>query len=143
MEMKNGTLSTLECWRAMLRRQPLLPAPMCGISDHAFRAVCRLHAGELAYTQMVSSESLSRGDPKTIAILDLHADKPESRYMCGTTDAGELAQEAGAKKLVLVHNTFIGGHGPMERAIADVAKVYDGEIIMGEELMDVPLEERV
>jgi len=70
------------------------------------------------------------------------ADKPESRYMCGTTDAGELAQEAGAKKLVLVHNTFIGGHGPMERAIADVAKVYDGEIIMGEELMDVPLGDR-
>ena len=67
------------------------------------------------------------------------ADTPESEYMCGTTGAGQLAQEAGAKKLVLVHNTRIGHHGPMERAIADVAKVYDGEIIMGEELTEVPL----
>ena len=67
------------------------------------------------------------------------ADKPEGEYMCGTTGAGKLAQEAGAKKLVLVHNTRIGQHGPMEQAIADVAKVYDGEIIMGEELTEIPL----
>ena len=71
------------------------------------------------------------------------ADKAESEYMCGTTGAGELAQQAGAKKLVLVHNLSIGDHGPMERAIADVAKVYDGEIIMGEELTYVPLGDRV
>ena len=66
-------------------------------------------------------------------------DKPEGQYMCGTTGAAELAQEAGAKKLVLVHNTFIGSHGRMEAAVADIAKAYDGEIIMGEELMEVPL----
>ena len=66
-------------------------------------------------------------------------DKPEGRYMCGTTGAGKLAQQAGAKKLVLVHNSSIGAHGPMERAVADVASVYDGEIVMGEELMEVPL----
>ena len=65
--------------------------------------------------------------------------KEESNYMAGTRGAGKLAQEAGAKKLVLVHNTHIGDHGAMERAIADVARVYDGEIIMGAELMDVPL----
>ena len=68
-------------------------------------------------------------------------DMEESNYMCGTTGAAELAQEAGAKKLVLVHNTRIGDHGVMERAIADVARVYDGEIIMGEELMEVPMGE--
>ena len=64
---------------------------------------------------------------------------PEGEYMCGTTGAGRLAQEAGAKKLVLVHNTAIGAHGRMERAIGEVSSVYDGEIIMGEELMEVPL----
>ena len=66
-------------------------------------------------------------------------DSAEARYMCGTIGAGELAQQVGAKKLVLVHNTRFGEHGPMERAIADVARVYDGEIVMGEELMEVPL----
>jgi ribonuclease BN (tRNA processing enzyme) len=74
-----------------------------------------------------------------VEIQEKIAGKPEGEYMCGTTGAGELAQKAGAKKLVLVHNTRIGQHGPMERAIADVAKVYDGEIIMGEELTEVPL----
>jgi len=63
----------------------------------------------------------------------------ETNYMCGTTGAAELAQNAGVKKLILVHNTHIGDHGVMERAIADVARVYDGEIVMGEELMEVPI----
>ena len=74
-----------------------------------------------------------------VGIQEEIKDRPESLYMCGTTGAGELAREAGVKKLVLVHNNRIGEHGPMERAIADVAKVYDGDIIMGEELMELPL----
>ena len=74
-----------------------------------------------------------------IGIEEEIENKEESNYMAGTNGAGKLAQEAGAKKLVLVHNTHIGDHGAMERAIADVARVYDGEIIMGAELMDVPL----
>ncbi len=66
-------------------------------------------------------------------------DTAEATYMCGTTGAGELAQQVGARKLVLVHNTRFADPGDMERGIADVARVYDGEIIMGEELMEVPL----
>ena len=62
-----------------------------------------------------------------------------AKYMSGTTQAGKLAQEASAKRLILVHNRGIGDHGPMERAIADVAKVYDGEIIMGEEMLEMEL----
>jgi len=62
-----------------------------------------------------------------------------AKYMSGTTQAGKLAQEASAKRLILVHNRGIGSHGPMERAIADVAKVYDGEIIMGEEMLEMEL----
>ena len=38
--------------------------------------------------------------------------KPEAEYMCGTTGAAELAQEAGAKKLVMVHNLFIAATAP-------------------------------
>ena len=64
---------------------------------------------------------------------------PEGEYMCGTTGAAQLAQETGARKLVLVHNTRIAEHGRMERVIADVARVYEGEIVMGEELMEVPV----
>jgi ribonuclease BN (tRNA processing enzyme) len=59
--------------------------------------------------------------------------------MCGTTGAGKLAQEAGAKKLVIVHNSSIGARGRAERAIAEIASVYDGEIVFGEEVMEEPL----
>ena len=67
------------------------------------------------------------------------SDRPEKKYMAGTVGVGSLAQETGAGKLVLVHNRGIAGHGRMERAVADVASVYEGEIIFGEELMEVPL----
>lgn len=94
----------------------------------------------------LSVEKLSRGADVVVfvcvGIQDEISDKPESLYMCGTTDAGKLAQRAEAKKLVLVHNLFIGDHGPMERAVSDIAKVYDGQIIVGEEMMDVPLDPR-
>ena len=90
-----------------------------------------------------SVAELAKGaDVMVIVCVGLQAEidgSPEAEYMCGTTGAGEMAQAAGVRKLVLVHNTGIGEHGPMERAIADVASVYDGEIIMGEELMEVPL----
>jgi nifR3 family TIM-barrel protein len=58
-------------YRQMLQRQPVLPAPMCGISDYAFRSMCRLMGAEITYTQMVSAEALWRGDRKTLDILDL------------------------------------------------------------------------
>ena len=49
----------------------MLPAPMCGISDFAFRDLCREFGGPLAYTQMVSCEGLARDHEKTLDILDL------------------------------------------------------------------------
>ena len=86
---------------------------------------------------------LAKGaDVLVFVCVDLQAEidgRPEAEYMCGSTGAGELAQAAGVKKLVLVHNTGIEAHGRMERAIADIASVYDGEIVFGAELMEVPL----
>ncbi len=57
-----------------------------------------------------------------------------SEGICGTVEAGKLAQEAGVKKLVLVHSTpELCRPGDMEHGIADVAKVYDGEIVFADE----------
>ena len=54
----------------------------------------------------------------------------------GTVEAAKLAQEAGVKKLVLVHiGPGLAGHGDMEKGIADVKAIYDGEVIFAEELM--------
>ena len=56
--------------------------------------------------------------------------------ICGTVDAAEMAQEAGVKKLVLVHvGPELAKHGDMEKGIGDVRRVYDGEVVFAEELM--------
>ena len=56
--------------------------------------------------------------------------------ICGTTEAAQLAKEAGVKKLVLVHTgPALSRHGDMEKGIGDVKKIYDGEVIFAEELM--------
>ena len=65
---------------------------------------------------------------------------PEAEYMCGSTAAGQLAQDAGAKRMVLVHQADpLNLPGGMERCISDISKVYDGEVVWGEELMAVDL----
>ena len=62
----------------------------------------------------------------------------ESGGQCGTTGAAQMAQEAGVKKLVLVHvGPHLSGHGPMEKGIGDIRRIYDGEIIFSEELMKI------
>jgi ribonuclease BN (tRNA processing enzyme) len=63
----------------------------------------------------------------------------EERGMCGTVDAALMAQEAGVKKLVLVHiGPSLARHGDMEKGLGDIAKVYDGEVVFAEELMSFP-----
>jgi ribonuclease Z len=60
----------------------------------------------------------------------------EASFQCGTTGAAKMAQEAGVKKLVLVHiGPHLSGHGVMEKGIGDVRNLYDGELLFSEELM--------
>jgi nifR3 family TIM-barrel protein len=62
--------------RELFQRQPVLNAPMCGISDYPFREICRRMGAELTYTQMVSAEGLTRSDAKSLVILDLQEGEP-------------------------------------------------------------------
>ena len=60
----------------------------------------------------------------------------EGAGQCGTTGAARMAQEAGVKKLVLVHvGPHLSSHGPMEKGIGDVRRIYDGEVLFSDELM--------
>jgi ribonuclease Z len=64
----------------------------------------------------------------------------ENVGQCGTIDAAEMARDAGVKKLVLVHvGPHLASHGPMEKGIGDVRRVFDGDIIFAEELMTLRL----
>jgi ribonuclease BN (tRNA processing enzyme) len=64
----------------------------------------------------------------------------EAMGMGGTLDAANLAREAGAKRLVLSHTgAQLSQPGSREKSIADIARVYAGDIVFGEELMSLDL----
>lgn len=54
---------------AFAARGNLFLAPVAGYSDAAYRAVCRAEGADLCYTEMVSSEALTRGHEKTESLL--------------------------------------------------------------------------
>lgn len=49
----------------------LLLAPMAGVSDEAFRTLCRERGADLTYTEMVSAKGLSYANEKTRHLLHL------------------------------------------------------------------------
>jgi ribonuclease BN (tRNA processing enzyme) len=67
---------------------------------------------------------------------------PEYRRMCGNhIDVAHVAREAGVKMVVLTHKLEqIEQPGVHERMIREMSAIYDGDIIWGIDLMDVPLD---
>ena len=51
-------------------------APMAGITDSAFRLICRRFGAALVYSEMISAEALSRGHSKTLKMISF---RPEER----------------------------------------------------------------
>ena len=49
----------------------VLLAPMAGVTDVAFRALCREQGADMAFTEMVSAKGLSYANEKTRHLLDL------------------------------------------------------------------------
>jgi ribonuclease Z len=65
----------------------------------------------------------------------------EGSGQCGTTGAARMAQEAAVKKLILVHiGPHLASQGPMEKGIADIRSLYDGEVVFADELMSLQLD---
>lgn len=59
---------------------------------------------------------------------------------CGHLDAATTARDAGVATLVLVHLTqMMETPGVRERLLAEIAGIYDGQVIFGEDLLEVPL----
>ena len=64
----------------------------------------------------------------------------EAEGQCGTTGAARMAQEAGVKRLAVVHiGPHLARHGPMEKGIGDMRAVYDGGLVFADELSTIEL----
>jgi ribonuclease Z len=61
-----------------------------------------------------------------------------SRGMTGTRSAGMLAERAGVRTLVLTHvNAHLDSPAGREEGLREVASVFDGQVVFGEELLSL------
>jgi len=69
-------------------------------------------------------------------------DKRMTGSCSGHLDAAQTAQRARASTLVLVHiSTQVETPGVRERVVHEVGQAFDGRVIFGEDLLEVPLED--
>ncbi len=69
-------------------------APMAGVTDPAFRAVCREVAGVYTVTEMVSSKALCYKDKKTPALMRLSPGEHPAAVQLFGSDPGCMAEAA-------------------------------------------------
>lgn len=81
---------------------PVVAAPMAGITDRAFRIIAREHGCGLVFTEMISDQALIYGNPKTNILLDCRGETgPISVQIFGSnveymTRAAEIITGRGA-----------------------------------------------
>jgi len=86
------------------------------------------------------SELSSQADTLVVNVWDHQSNMGAHLGIAGTIEAATMAQEAGAKRLIVAHTLAnLTKPGSKERGIADMAQVFDGEIVFGEELMILDL----
>jgi nifR3 family TIM-barrel protein len=71
-------------------------APLAGVSDRPFRAICRDMGAAFAYTEMVSAHGLVHGTSQTLAYLDRDPAEVPFAVQIFAAEAGVLARGAAA-----------------------------------------------
>lgn len=80
---------------------PIVSAPMAGISDKAFRILAREMGCGLVWTEMISDQALVFGNRKTAQLLDIDGEHPVCVQLFGSRPetlvrAAEMAVDRGA-----------------------------------------------
>ena len=102
-------------------------APMAGVTDFAFRAVCRELGAGLTYTEMVSAKALVYQDKKTRGLLKLGDDEHPAGAQIFGSDA-ECMADAAARALEISGADFIDIN--MGCPVGKVVKSGDGCALM-------------
>jgi len=102
-------------------------APMAGVTDLAFRTVCREFGAGLTYTEMVSAKALVYKDSKTHGLLQLGEDEHPSGAQIFGSDAACMAEGAGLA-LEISGADFIDIN--MGCPVGKVVKSGDGSALM-------------
>lgn len=83
--------------REILKKNPLVLAPMAGITDLPFRIICREMGAGLVYSEMVSSEALIRSHKRSFGMLTT---VPEERPVVFQIFGSKPESMAGAAKIL-------------------------------------------
>jgi tRNA-dihydrouridine synthase B len=112
---------------AQIIESKLALAPMAGVCDLAFRAVCRSFGAGLTYTEMVSAKALVYQDSKTRSLLKLGEDEhPSAAQIFGSDaacmgEAAALAQQISGADIIDIN---------MGCPVGKVVKSGDGSALM-------------
>ena len=72
--------------RSYLRQNPVVTAPMAGLTDQAFREILRDMGAGLIYTEMISDMALCYNNQKTFDMLPTAAERgPLVVQLCGSS----------------------------------------------------------
>ena len=71
---------------------PVILAPLAGVSDHPFRRACYDNGADLAYVEMISATALIHESRRTLDMLKRH----ESESICGVQITGRNPEETAA-----------------------------------------------
>ena len=102
-------------------------APMAGVTDFAFRALCRAQGAALTTTEMVSAKALVYRDEKTKALLYLPADEHPSAVQIFGHEP-EVMAEAAALALALSGADILDIN--MGCPVGKIVKSGDGSALM-------------
>ena len=115
-------------------------APMAGVTDFAFRGICRSLGAALSTTEMVSARALVYKDEKTKALLYI----PEDEHPCAAQLFGhepEILAEAAVLALELSHAEMIDLN--MGCPVGKIVKPGDGSALMKTPELAAKIVERV
>lgn len=85
-----------------LGQNPLLLAPLAGVSDHPFRRTCAAAGASLTYVEMLSATALLFESPRTYGMMARHPDEG----VLGVQITGKSADEIGRAVEVLDRCSF-------------------------------------
>jgi len=102
-------------------------APMAGVTDLAYRSICRQLGAGLTYTEMISAKALVYQDSKTLSLLELDKNEHPAGVQIFGSDVSCMAQ-AATRALEISGADFIDIN--MGCPVGKVVKSGDGSALM-------------
>ena len=104
----------------------LVLAPMAGVTDLAFRRICREHGAALTVTEMVSTKALCYQDRKTPRLLELAPDEHPAAVQIFGHEPETMAEGA---RIALYSNHYQHGLEPTDDDLRNLAALPEGALV--------------